>query len=227
MSGDQSCRDQHNPGLGKDSPGRGVPATDVTSGLTEVPRAARSEARDQLLPQYQSALDELAYDAATKVNQVNAQGLDGNGAAGQAIFDLSGECERCRKSDCDGHDRSAGDCRGRSGRRLAGEQQCPSAGRSGQWNGCRRTDALGLSDGSAGTDWKRGIRSFFRQHGAAGDVVAADELQRNALSGVSLDEEAANLTKYQRAYEAAAKIFSITDELMASALNLGVTTAFS
>ena len=51
--------------------------------------------------------------------------------------------------------------------------------------------------------------------------------QRNALSAVSLDEEAANLTQYQRAYEAAAKLFSITDEMMASALNLGVTTAVS
>ncbi|WP_035350503.1 flagellar basal body rod C-terminal domain-containing protein [Edaphobacter aggregans] len=51
--------------------------------------------------------------------------------------------------------------------------------------------------------------------------------QRNALSAVSLDEEAANLTNYQRAYEAAAKIFSIVDQMMASALNLGVTTSVS
>jgi flagellar hook-associated protein 1 FlgK len=51
--------------------------------------------------------------------------------------------------------------------------------------------------------------------------------QRNALSGVSLDEEAANLTNYQRAYEAAAKIFSIVDQMMATALNLGVPTSVS
>ena len=48
--------------------------------------------------------------------------------------------------------------------------------------------------------------------------------QRNALSGVSLDEEASNLTQYQRSYEAAAKVFSIVDTIMASALNLGVET---
>jgi len=48
--------------------------------------------------------------------------------------------------------------------------------------------------------------------------------QRNALSGVSLDEEASNLTQYQRSYEAAAKVFSIVNTIMASALNLGVET---
>jgi len=51
--------------------------------------------------------------------------------------------------------------------------------------------------------------------------------QRNSLSGVSLDEEAGNLTQYQRSYEAAAKVFSIVDALMASALNLGVPTSVS
>jgi flagellar hook-associated protein 1 FlgK len=48
--------------------------------------------------------------------------------------------------------------------------------------------------------------------------------QRNSLSGVSLDEEAANLTQYQRSYEAAAKVFTIVDQLLASAINLGVET---
>src|SRR5207253_10903936 len=46
--------------------------------------------------------------------------------------------------------------------------------------------------------------------------------QRDSLSGVSLDEEAANLTQYQRAYQAAAQVFNIGNSIMASALNLGV-----
>ena len=50
--------------------------------------------------------------------------------------------------------------------------------------------------------------------------------QRDSLSAVSLNEEAANLTQYQRSYEAGAKIFSIVDTLFAAALNLGTQTAF-
>jgi flagellar hook-associated protein 1 FlgK len=48
--------------------------------------------------------------------------------------------------------------------------------------------------------------------------------QQGAQSSVSLDQEAANLTLYERSYDAAAKIFTIVDQLMASALNLGEET---
>jgi flagellar hook-associated protein 1 FlgK len=48
--------------------------------------------------------------------------------------------------------------------------------------------------------------------------------QRDSLSGVSLDQEASNLTQYQRSYQAASQVFTIVDSLMASAINLGVET---
>jgi flagellar hook-associated protein 1 FlgK len=44
--------------------------------------------------------------------------------------------------------------------------------------------------------------------------------RRDSVSGVSLDEEAANLLRYQRAYEAGAKMIQIADELMQTVLNL-------
>jgi flagellar hook-associated protein 1 FlgK len=80
--------------------------------------------------------------------------------------------------------------------------------------------------------------SLLQQVGSAAASAASDNTtqqavlsqlttQRNSLSGVSLDEEAANLTQYQRSYEAAAKVFSIVDQLLTSALNLGVETAVS
>ena len=46
------------------------------------------------------------------------------------------------------------------------------------------------------------------------------EKKRDAVSGVSLDEEATNLIRYQRMYEAGAKIIKITDELMEMIINL-------
>jgi len=47
------------------------------------------------------------------------------------------------------------------------------------------------------------------------------ENQRDAISGVSLDEEAANLLRYQRAFQAAARVVSAVDEMMRIAVNLG------
>jgi flagellar hook-associated protein 1 FlgK len=49
--------------------------------------------------------------------------------------------------------------------------------------------------------------------------------QQASLSGVSLDEEASNLTQYQRSYQAASQIFTIANSIMATAINLGVETA--
>jgi flagellar hook-associated protein 1 FlgK len=44
--------------------------------------------------------------------------------------------------------------------------------------------------------------------------------RRESLSGVSLDEEAANLIRFQRSFEAGAKMIQITDELLETLLSL-------
>jgi flagellar hook-associated protein 1 len=44
--------------------------------------------------------------------------------------------------------------------------------------------------------------------------------RRESLSGVSLDEEAVNLIKYQRAFQAGARMINVTDELLQTILNL-------
>ncbi|MDP3439641.1 MAG: flagellar basal body rod C-terminal domain-containing protein, partial [Azonexus sp.] len=44
---------------------------------------------------------------------------------------------------------------------------------------------------------------------------------RDALSGVNLDEEAANMIRYQQAYQASAKILDIGSKLFDSILQLG------
>ncbi|GAC1643730.1 MAG: flagellar hook-associated protein FlgK [Acidobacteriaceae bacterium] len=45
--------------------------------------------------------------------------------------------------------------------------------------------------------------------------------QRQAVEGVSLDKEAANLMQYERAYQAAARLLSTVDQMMQSAIGLG------
>ena len=45
--------------------------------------------------------------------------------------------------------------------------------------------------------------------------------QRGQVSGVSLDEEMTDLIKFQRAYEASARLITVTDELLQTLLQLG------
>jgi flagellar hook-associated protein 1 len=61
---------------------------------------------------------------------------------------------------------------------------------------------------------------------AADNVTAQNAIrdtiyaQQQALSGVSLDEEAVNLTKYQRAFQGSARFITVVDEMMQTVLGL-------
>ena len=55
---------------------------------------------------------------------------------------------------------------------------------------------------------------------ASAAVVETLQAQREAVSGVSLDEEAINLMRFQRAYQGAARLVSVVDELMETMMGL-------
>ena len=52
------------------------------------------------------------------------------------------------------------------------------------------------------------------------NLLTAFQTRRDSISGVSLDEEAANLLRFQRSYEAGARLITVTDQLMQTVLNL-------
>src|SRR5690606_29592804 len=52
-------------------------------------------------------------------------------------------------------------------------------------------------------------------------LAAYAERERDGLSGVNLDEEAAKLMRYQQAYQASAKVIQVASELFDSILRLG------
>jgi flagellar hook-associated protein 1 FlgK len=55
------------------------------------------------------------------------------------------------------------------------------------------------------------------------DQKLVDEMllgQRQSISGVSLDEEMADLMKYQNAYAASAKLIATIDEMLNDVINL-------
>lgn len=51
-------------------------------------------------------------------------------------------------------------------------------------------------------------------------IVSQIVTQREAISGVSLDEEAINLLRYQKAFEAAARFIKVADEMTQTILSL-------
>ncbi|HEY6376292.1 MAG TPA: flagellar hook-associated protein FlgK, partial [Edaphobacter sp.] len=199
---------------------------DVTSSLTGGSLGGVLQARDQELPGFVNTLDSFAYAIGTQVNQQNEQGLDGNGNPGQAIFTLPG---------------SSSGAAGSIAVATTDPQAIASAAASeGSTGNANATLLAGLSTtnivgGETASTYYASLLSQIGNavSGATTDNTAQQAMltqltsQRDALSGVSLDDEAANLTQYQRAYQAAAKVFSVADQIVASALNLGVETTVS
>ena len=52
-----------------------------------------------------------------------------------------------------------------------------------------------------------------------GIVLEQSKLARDSVSGVNLDEEAADLLRYQQAYQAAAKVMAASDQMFKTLLN--------
>lgn len=51
--------------------------------------------------------------------------------------------------------------------------------------------------------------------------------QIGSISGVNLNDEAAALETLEQSYQAASKLFTMLDQVMVSALNLGVATTYT
>ena len=62
-------------------------------------------------------------------------------------------------------------------------------------------------------------QSAAQRCGHPGFLVTLLTQRRQSLSGVSLDEEATNMVRYQRAYEAAARMMTANDEMLDKLIN--------
>jgi flagellar hook-associated protein 1 FlgK len=201
----------------------GVGGQDVTSNLTGGDLGGVLQARDQLLPGYQSALDNLAFAVGTQVNQQNALGVDGNGNPGAALFSLPGAATgaaaliQISTSDPKAV-AAAGAGEGSAGNTNASALANLSS--ANIVNGQTASGFLASFLGQIGSD----TASAMTDNSAQQATLTQLTTQRDSLSGVSLDEEASNLTRYQRAYQAASQVFNIANSIMASAINLGVQT---
>jgi flagellar hook-associated protein 1 FlgK len=192
----------------------------ITAGLTGGSLGGVLQARDQVLPGYANSLDDLAYAIGTAVNQQNEAGVDSNGDAGQAIFTVP---------------TSASGAAG-SIQVATTDPQAIATASTGEGSAAN-DNAQALSDLSTsnivdGQTASGYLASFYSQVGSDAASATTDNTaqqavltqlttQRDSISGVSLDEEAENLSQYQRSYQAAAQVFQIVNSLMASALNLG------
>lgn len=179
--------------------------------------------RDQDIPQIESTLDMLAFDLGTALNNANQAGSDANGNPGSAIFNLPGSASGAAASITVALTDPA--------------QIAAAATGNGSSDDTNLESMLQLQNQAivGGTTASSYYSSFISALGSLVSQVSTEntaqqasltqlQTQRDALSAVNLNDQAAALENLQQAYQAAAKVFTILDTIMASAINLGVQT---
>ena len=212
---------------GSNATGAGVldsSGKDVTAGITGGSLGGQLAAQNSDLPVITHQLDNLANQIATAVNAQNSAGLTGTGAVGGAIFNVPAGVPGSAAGitlalNAKIAPRALGEGPSGNGNATALASLVTAVGVSG----LTLTGTLSALVGSVGTTSAALKSETTTQQSTLTQLTA----QRDSLSGVSLDEEAANLSQYQKSYEAAAKLLTVLDSLFAAAINIGVQTAVS
>jgi flagellar hook-associated protein 1 FlgK len=174
---------------------------------------------------YLDVLDGLAEDLTDAFNDVHGAGFDRNGDAGLDFFETDSSAGRLSTTFSFNSEL------------LDDPMLLAFAGASSAvaGDGDNLAELLALEDSKVFDDDTAtaegvliGLTTTIGSDVAAAEARAAHEAavlgdldsMRDSLAGVDLDEEAANLIKFQAAYQAAAKVLRATDELLGTLMDL-------
>jgi flagellar hook-associated protein 1 FlgK len=196
---------------------------DITSSLTSGDLGGTIQTRDTTIPGLLTQLDTLANQFATAMNAAQAKGYDQNGDAGQNLFTVSssasGSASTIKIAIADPA-LIASSSDGTTG----------SNGNLANLSAVQTTKlASGKTPGDAYASQVYQVGSLTSSTNAESTATAASLLQLNdqlsSVSGVSIDEEAANLITYQQTYEAAARVVSTIQSLFTVTMSMGTAAA--
>ncbi len=184
------------------------------------------EARDSDIPNALASVDQLAWNVGTAVNAQQASGTDANGSTGAAIFSLGSGATGAASAisvvltDPDGVAASATGAGALDGSNATAIAALASAAIVG---GQTPTASYAALVGQIGTNVSEATTTQASQSASLTQLQS----QQSALSAVDMNEQAALLQTFEQSYQAAAKVFTILNSVITSAINLGTETAVS
>jgi flagellar hook-associated protein 1 FlgK len=197
---------------------------DITSQMTGGQLGSELQTTNTLLPSYMSGLNTLAQTLADQVNGTLDNGLDENGQAPTTdLFSYDNASDAAftlavNPLTPDQLAAASAGAPGGNGNALA----LAALQSANVVNGETFTGAFGTLGGQVGED----ISNAQSQQTTSQSLLTQAQNLRSQVSGVSLDQEAANLMTYQEAYQATSKMFSILENLNEVTLGL-IPTATS
>ncbi|HUO25909.1 MAG TPA: flagellar hook-associated protein FlgK [Candidatus Aquilonibacter sp.] len=195
---------------------------DITSTIQSGSLGGDLQLRDQEIPSILNNLNTLAYDVANSVNSQSAVGYDLNGNPGGNFFtppaSLSTAALDLSVSVSDPNLIAASS----DGTPGNSDNATALANLADQTvvNGETPVNFYSAIVSQVGNDTSNASSALTSQN----LLVQQIQDQVGSVSGVSLDEEGANLIQYQNAYDAAARVASVVASLFQVAINVGSTS---
>lgn len=197
--------------------------TDITAMVTSGHIGGLLAARDVNIPNYLSQLDDLAYAVVTQVNTEHAAAYDLNGNTGQNFFTALGSASGAAAAIAvdpavagdatkvaAGATAAAGDNEAAADIAALGTQKVMNGG-TATFN-----DAWSSLVYAVGQD----TQTAQNQQQTHTNVVQQIQNLQDSISGVSLDEEAMAMMKFQRAYQASAQMFGVVNTTLDTLLQM-------
>jgi flagellar hook-associated protein 1 FlgK len=197
--------------------------TDITSGIAGGQLQGLISARDDSVPSTQSSLDNLAARLISAVNQQQKDGFDLTGSQGADFFTPP-------TPSASGSNAGAAATMTVA---LTNPDQVAASSDGTQGDNRNATAMADLQNASIISGQTAGdyysnlidqvgnnVSNATSEQEAVGLVLQQLTNQQSSISGVSLDEEAANLITHQQAYEAAARVINVVDELTSATIDM-------
>jgi flagellar hook-associated protein 1 len=193
----------------------------ITSQLTSGALGGTLQVRDQQIPGIQSQLDTLAAGLANEVNGVQAAGYDLKGNAGTNLFN---------PPPAGGTGAAASLSVAITDPALIAASSDGTAGSNGNAEAMYALSTQTGINGQTPTDYYSGVvfnvgndvSNATAEQSASTQVLQQLNDQRASISGVSLDQEAANMIQYQNAYAASAQVVTTINSMMYDVLQMTV-----
>ncbi len=204
----------------------GLGGADITPSLESGQLGGLIKLRDSILAGYLGALDEMAATVISRVNEQHAAGSDFYGAAGADFFTPFTQIIPGSNMGC---------ARTMSVALTDPEQIAAAASGGGVGDNTNAQLLADIADEALFSSSTETIHQYYArliyqigsQEAAAQESVETQtslleqlKNQRDAKSGVNLDEEAVNIIKYQKAYQASARYANILDSLSEEIIQL-------
>ena len=193
--------------------------TNITTNISGGDLGGTIQVRDKTIPSMLNQLDTMANAFGTAFNAAQAKGFDQNGNAGGNLFTVPTTV--------------AGSAAGISlattdPTAIAASSSTTSPASDGNLANLVAVQNTSVPPGSSVNTMSANLvyqvgeatSTATAEQTAVGQSLTSLTTQQSSVSGVSIDEESANLLRYQQAYQASAQVISTVNTLMTATINM-------